>query len=82
MTNTQTTTTATLETPDTPETPHEVFGAAPHEKRGKAKKSKAKRRVAKGLAWFALLFTAVLVLAEPWLLVPVAAMLAAIALED
>ncbi|MGR6921874.1 hypothetical protein ACU635_47160 [[Actinomadura] parvosata] len=46
------------------------------------KKHKARRRVAKGLAWFALLLTAVLVLAEPWLLLPAAALLAAIALWD
>lgn len=47
-----------------------------------AKKNKARRRAAKGLAWFALLLTAVLVLAEPWLLLPAAALLAAIALWD
>ncbi|WP_431903004.1 hypothetical protein [Nonomuraea sp. bgisy101] len=45
------------------------------------KKSKAKKRAAKSLLWFALLGTAVLVLAEPWLLIP-AALLAAIALWD
>ncbi|NUW39591.1 hypothetical protein [Nonomuraea rhodomycinica] len=47
-----------------------------------AKKNKARRRTAKGLAWFALLLTAVLVLAEPWLLLPAAALLAAITLWD
>ncbi|MEV4372771.1 hypothetical protein AB0J71_37275 [Nonomuraea sp. NPDC049637] len=47
-----------------------------------AKKTKARRRAAKGLAWFALLLTAGLVLAEPWLLLPAAALLAAIALWD
>ncbi|WP_113702291.1 hypothetical protein [Nonomuraea lactucae] len=52
-----------------------------HDKKGK-KKSKAKRRAAKGLAWLALILTAALVLAEPWLLVPAAAILAAIALWD
>ncbi|MEW9552383.1 hypothetical protein [Nonomuraea sp. NPDC050783] len=43
---------------------------------------RARRRAAKGLAWFALLLTAVFVLTEPWLLLPAAAMLVAIALWD
>jgi hypothetical protein len=47
-----------------------------------AKKSKAKRRAAKGLAWFALLSTAIRVLAEPWLMIPAAALLVAVALWD
>ncbi|MER7505500.1 hypothetical protein AB0L05_37600 [Nonomuraea pusilla] len=58
-----------------------ISGEQP-EKGEPAKKNKARRRAAKGLAWFALLFTAVLVLAEPWLLLPAAALLAAIALWD
>lgn len=48
----------------------------------KGGKRKNKRRVAKGLAYLALLGTAVLVLAEPWLLIPAIALLAAIALWD
>ncbi|MGW0807781.1 hypothetical protein [Nonomuraea sp. NPDC002799] len=60
------------------DTPYTV----PGEPAKKQKKNKARRRVAKGLAWFALLFTAVLVLAEPWLLLPTAAMVAAIVLWD
>ncbi|MFI6740190.1 hypothetical protein ACIBI9_45320 [Nonomuraea sp. NPDC050451] len=48
----------------------------------KGGKRKNKRRVAKGLAYLALLGTAVLILAEPWLLIPAIALLAAIALWD
>ncbi len=59
-----------------PENPTPEVGAP------QKKKRRAKRRLAKGLAWSALLFTAALVLAEPWLLLPTAAMLAAIALWD
>ena len=51
------------------------------ETKGK-KKNKAKRRAAKALAWFALVFTALLVLAEPWLLIPVAALTVAVSLWD
>ncbi|MEU0398487.1 hypothetical protein ABZ208_38310 [Streptomyces sp. NPDC006208] len=46
------------------------------------KKNKAQRRAAKALAYFALIFTGLLVLAEPWLLIPVAALVLAIALWD
>ncbi|MFE5889668.1 hypothetical protein ACWCQZ_32595 [Streptomyces sp. NPDC002285] len=46
------------------------------------KKSKTQRRVAKSLAYFALIFTGLAVLAEPWLLIPVAALMLAISLWD
>ncbi|MET8627317.1 hypothetical protein ABZW30_26790 [Kitasatospora sp. NPDC004669] len=58
---------------------------APHHKgskKNKGTKNKAKRRVAKALAYFALLFTGLLVLAEPWLLIPVVALVLAISLWD
>ncbi|MDI2125049.1 hypothetical protein [Yinghuangia seranimata] len=48
----------------------------------KKNKNKTRRRVAKALAYFALVFTGLLVLAEPWLLVAVAALLLAISLWD
>ncbi|MEU8990617.1 hypothetical protein AB0C98_30100 [Streptomyces sp. NPDC048558] len=51
------------------------------ENRG-AKKSKTQRRAAKALAYFALIFTGLAVLAEPWLLIPVAALILAISLWD
>ncbi|MFC8094277.1 hypothetical protein [Streptomyces sp. NPDC057301] len=47
-----------------------------------AKKSKTQRRTAKALAYFALIFTGLAVLAEPWLLIPVAALILAISLWD
>ncbi|MGW6737425.1 hypothetical protein [Streptomyces sp. NPDC055013] len=46
------------------------------------KKTKTQRRVAKSLAYFALIFTGLAVLAEPWLLIPVAALMLAISLWD
>ncbi|MGF0174206.1 hypothetical protein ACQF36_27920 [Streptomyces sp. Marseille-Q5077] len=46
------------------------------------KKSTTQRRVAKTLAYFALIFTGLAVLAEPWLLIPVAALMLAISLWD
>ncbi|MCX4908535.1 hypothetical protein [Streptomyces sp. NBC_00878] len=46
------------------------------------KKNRAKRHSAKALAYFALIFTGLLVLAEPWLLIPVAALALAISLWD
>ncbi|MEU6070049.1 hypothetical protein ABZ864_37835 [Streptomyces sp. NPDC047082] len=46
------------------------------------KKNKARRRAAKALAYFALIFTGLLVLAEPWLLLPVVALVLAISLWD
>ncbi|MFJ3229830.1 hypothetical protein [Streptomyces sp. NPDC086787] len=52
-------------------------------KKGKGtKKGKARRRTAKALAYFALVFTGLTVLAEPWLLLPVAALILAISLWD
>lgn len=58
--------------------------AAPHDKGSKKNKGttkkKARRRTAKALAYFALIFTGLLVLAEPWLLIPVAALVLAISL--
>ena len=48
----------------------------------KGKKRRAKRRVAKGLLWFALIVTGLFTLAEPWLLVPIAATVVAISLWD
>ncbi|QKV90536.1 hypothetical protein HUT19_01050 [Streptomyces sp. NA02950] len=66
--------------------------AAPHDKDSKkgedskknkdTKKNKAQWRAAKALAYFALIFTGLMVLAEPWLLIPVAALLLAISLWD
>ncbi|GGN95014.1 hypothetical protein GCM10011579_095140 [Streptomyces albiflavescens] len=60
--------------------------AAPHDKGAKKnkgeKKNKAQRRAAKALAYFALIFTGLLVLAEPWLLIPAAALVLAISLWD
>ncbi|MFF4397077.1 hypothetical protein [Streptomyces sp. NPDC001480] len=58
---------------------------APHHKGSKKNtgtKNKAKRRAAKALAYFALIFTGLLVLVEPWLLIPVAALVLAISLWD
>ena len=49
---------------------------------GKAAKRKARRRIAKTLAWFSLAVTAVLVLAEPWLLAPVVTFAVALSLWD
>ncbi|MEU6706123.1 hypothetical protein [Streptomyces wuyuanensis] len=49
---------------------------------GPKKKGKARRRTAKALAYFALISTGLLVLAEPWLLLPVAALVLAISLWD
>ncbi|MFI1368870.1 hypothetical protein [Streptomyces griseochromogenes] len=46
------------------------------------KKTKARRRAAKALAYFALIFSGLLVLAEPWLLIPVVALVLAISLWD
>ncbi|MEU6218176.1 hypothetical protein ABZ845_11760 [Streptomyces sp. NPDC047022] len=60
--------------------------AAPHDKVSKknkgTKKNKARRRAAKALAYFSLVFTGLLVLAEPWLLIPVLALVLAISLWD
>ncbi|MEU6221679.1 hypothetical protein ABZ845_29885 [Streptomyces sp. NPDC047022] len=60
--------------------------AAPHDKVSKknkgTKKSKARRRAAQALAYFSLVFTGLLVLAEPWLLIPVLALVLAISLWD
>ncbi|MFE9258559.1 hypothetical protein [Streptomyces sp. NPDC006879] len=47
-----------------------------------SKKKTAGRRAAKALAYFALAFTMLLVLAEPWLLIPVVALLLAVCLWD
>ncbi|MFF3689662.1 hypothetical protein [Streptomyces sp. NPDC002187] len=47
-----------------------------------SKKNKAQRRAAKALAYFSLIFTGLLVLAEPWLLIPAAALVLAISLWD
>lgn len=44
------------------------------------RKTKTQRRAAKTLAYFALIFTGLAVLAEPWLLIPVAALVPAISL--
>ncbi|MER7468294.1 hypothetical protein [Streptomyces sp. NPDC097981] len=51
-------------------------------KRNKGRKSRARRRVAKALAYFSLIFSGLLVLAEPWLLIPVIALVLAISLWD
>ncbi|WP_338677343.1 hypothetical protein V1460_33510 [Streptomyces sp. SCSIO 30461] len=60
--------------------------AAPHVKglrKGKdPKKKAAQRRAAKALAYFTLASTALMVLAEPWLLIPVATLVLAISLWD
>jgi hypothetical protein len=59
---------------------------APHHKGSKknrgTKRNKAQRRAAKALAYFAMIFTGLLVLSEPWLLIPVAALVLAISLWD
>ncbi|MFG2126092.1 hypothetical protein [Streptomyces sp. NPDC048710] len=59
-------------------------GALHHKgtKKNNGAKNKAKRRVAKALAYFALIFSGLLVLAEPWLLIPVVALVLAISLWD
>lgn len=49
---------------------------------GRKPRRRTQRRIAKALLWFALLFSAVAVLAEPWLLVPVVAVAAALILWD
>ncbi|MEU8523577.1 hypothetical protein [Streptomyces sp. NBC_01216] len=46
------------------------------------KRNKGRRRMAKALAYLALAFTGLLILAEPWLLVPVAVLALAISLWD
>ncbi|MGW3039820.1 hypothetical protein ACWC9T_07145 [Kitasatospora sp. NPDC001159] len=51
-------------------------------KKNKGTKNKARRRAAKALAYFALIFSGLLVLAEPWLLIPVVALVLAISLWD
>jgi fatty acid desaturase len=48
----------------------------------KKRRRRTQRRIAKALMWFALLFSAVAVLSEPWLLVPVVAVAAALVLWD
>jgi hypothetical protein len=52
------------------------------DKPAKSRKRRVRRRVAKGLMWFTLVFTAILVVAEPWLLVPIVATLVALSLWD
>lgn len=47
-----------------------------------SKTSRARRRTAKALAYFSLIFTGLLVLAEPWLLLPAVALVLAISLWD
>ncbi|GAA3292270.1 hypothetical protein Dvina_19670 [Dactylosporangium vinaceum] len=56
-----------------------VTDAPPHARKPRRR---TQRRIAKALLWFALLFAAVAVLAEPWLLVPVVAVAAALILWD
>ncbi|MFF5217699.1 hypothetical protein [Micromonospora sp. NPDC000442] len=46
------------------------------------KRRKTRRRVAKGLAYVSLAITAVLVLSEPWLLLPLVMFVAALSLWD
>lgn len=48
----------------------------------KSKKHKTRRRIAKGLAWVAVAMTAVMVLAEPWLLLPVITLVVALSIWD
>ena len=48
----------------------------------KSKKRKTRRRVAKALAYVALAVSAVLVLSEPWLLLPLVMFVAALSLWD
>ncbi|TVZ77339.1 hypothetical protein [Streptomyces sp. BK340] len=50
--------------------------------RNKGTKNKTKRRLAKALAYFALIFSGLLVLAEPWLLIPVVALVLAVSFWD
>ena len=49
---------------------------------GKAKKRWIRRRVAKTLAWISVALTAVMVLSEPWLLLPVITLGVALSLWD
>ncbi|GAA0514235.1 hypothetical protein Ade02nite_89820 [Paractinoplanes deccanensis] len=51
---------------------------APH----KSRKRRTRRRIAKGLAYVSLAVTAVLVLSEPWLLLPVLTFVIALSLWD
>jgi hypothetical protein len=48
----------------------------------KNNKRKTRRRIAKALAWVAVAMTAVMVLAEPWLLLPVVTLVVALSLWD
>lgn len=50
--------------------------------KAKSKKRRTRRRIAKGLAWTSLAFTALLILAEPWLLIPVVTFAIALSLWD
>ncbi|MEU2159296.1 hypothetical protein ABZ532_30540 [Streptomyces sp. NPDC019396] len=60
-----------------------THGAAmPHDEGTRKNKKKGRRRAAKALAYFALIFTGLLLLAEPWLLIPVVALVLAISLWD
>jgi hypothetical protein len=56
--------------------------AAPPFSSGKSTKRRTRRRIAKTLAWLSLTVTAVLVLAEPLLLVPVVTFVVALSLWD
>ncbi|MEV0718969.1 hypothetical protein [Asanoa sp. NPDC050611] len=48
----------------------------------KTRKRRTRRRVAKTLAWVAVALTAVMVLSEPWLLLPVITLAVALSLWD
>ncbi|BAL93153.1 hypothetical protein AMIS_79330 [Actinoplanes missouriensis 431] len=48
----------------------------------KSKKRKMRRRIAKGLAYLSLAITALLVLSEPWLLLPLITFVVALSLWD
>ncbi|MEU8239415.1 hypothetical protein AB0C07_14325 [Actinoplanes missouriensis] len=66
-------------------TPADLIVPAPDEAAAshqKSKKRKTRRRVAKALAYLSLAVTAVLVLAEPWLLLPLITFMVALSLWD
>ncbi|MGW6979689.1 hypothetical protein ACWGE1_09595 [Streptomyces sp. NPDC054932] len=82
-TATATTTTTTIDTGvlEAPRAAAE-HDSGPQKTKGTKKRSRARRRVAKALAYSALVLTGLLVLAEPWLLIPIIALVLAISLWD
>ncbi len=60
---------------------YEAVDTAPRT-HAKNKKRKTRRRIAKALAWVSVALTAVMVLSEPWLLLPVITLVVALSLWD